>query len=223
MFRVLLSIFFLFTSLASYPQEVCPIYNWPSEVKDLGKLGLEMRQHLLGAEMNKFSQMVGVCYNRDPKGLAEKTWCEQKRDQNIEKVFTTMGSIKKLCGNVKKYLVDEKLPNSKKDPSPYCQYANCGEGQFVGACLAYHYGYSPQDIRLCDSEHDHAWSLIPEKGEKNSYCLLDRWNSFRCGVKLRGKQVDPNVWTGDVIVPGKSKFKFNKTTCTTLSQFNFPP
>lgn len=199
-----------------FSQEVCPPYGWPTEVKNLKKFGQDMRQHLLGEEMNKFSRMVGTCYNRDPKGLAEKIWFDEKRDEKINKVSMTMGSIKKFCASVRKYLVDEKLPNSKRDPSPYSQYANCGEGQYIGACLAFEFGYSPKDILLCDSEKDHAWSLVPESGKKDSFCLLDRWNSFRCGVKLKGKKEKPEVWSGDVLVPGKTKFQFIKSTCTGL-------
>lgn len=210
---------FLFLTLLSFQanaQNICNSYEWPNSIKEILKLNGEMKQKALGEEIDEFSRKVGTCYARDPVGLAEKTWCSVKRDENIEKIFKEF-SLNKLCHNVKKYLVDTKLPNSKKDPSPYCQYANCGEGQYVAACLAYQMGYSPDEIRLCDSEYDHAWTLIPEVGKTGSYCLLDRWNSFRCGVKLQGKQQDSFNWLGDVKVPGKVKFKFAKAACRSLS------
>jgi hypothetical protein len=212
---------FLFLTLLSFQanaQNICNSYEWPNSIKEILKLNGEMKQKALGEEIDEFSRKVGTCYDREPVGLAEKTWCEVKRDQNIEKIFLANG-LKNLCNKVKKYLVDTKLPNSKKDPSPYCQYANCGEGQYVAACLAYQMGYRADEIRLCDSQYDHAWTLVPEVGKTGSYCLLDRWNTFRCGVKLQGKQEDSYIWRGDVKVPGKVKFQFAKSVCTSFSTY----
>jgi hypothetical protein len=191
----------------------CPAYEWPKAMKEVMSLGDHMRQKLLGEEMNEFSAKVGHCYDRDPVGLAEKTWCNSERDKKIEQIFKK-NSLKNFCGAVQKKLIKEKLPNSKKDPSPYCQYANCGEGQFVGACLAYQYGYDPGQILICDSRKDHSWTLIPETGKADSYCLLDRWNSYRCGVKKKNGV----SFMGDVIVPGKTKFTFTEAVCTPFAQ-----
>ena len=35
-------------SVPTFSQEVCPVYDWPSELKNLKKFGQDMKQHLLG-------------------------------------------------------------------------------------------------------------------------------------------------------------------------------
>jgi hypothetical protein len=194
-------------------------FEWPTNLSKVITQGEEIRLKLLGQQMNEFSDRTGSCYERNPQGKAEETWVCSRRDERLEKIMIS-ANVKAFCKAVKSYLVNEKLPNSRSNPSPYCQYANCGEGQLVGACLAYAYGFPPEKILMCDSVHDHAWSLVPEPGKKGSWCLLDRWNKFRCGVTMKGKQED-FVWTGDVRVPGKTAFKFSDTTCVPLTVHNF--
>ncbi len=203
-------------SLCSLANEVCHIYAWPESIKTLEKFENQLKSNLLQVEMAKFSKVVGHCYNREPVGKAEKSWLDVKRFERIEKVDQAK-NVKKFCESVKKNLIEDVLPNGKtaQDKSPYSQYANCEEGKLVGACLAYHFGYSPKDILLCDSAHDHAWALVRESHDPRSYCLVDRWNSYRCGVKLQGK-VEEDIWFGNVKVPGKVIFKFSDATCNTL-------
>jgi hypothetical protein len=194
-------------------------YEWPTSLGKIVRLGEEIRLKLLGQQMDEFSSRTGSCYGRDPQGKAEVTWVCSRRDERLETVMKS-GNVKAFCKAVKDYLVNEKLRNSRSNPSPYCQYANCGEGQLVGACLAYAYGFPPEKILMCDSAHDHAWTLVPEPGKEGSWCLLDRWNAFRCGVTMKGKQQD-YLWTGDVRVPGKRVFKFSNTDCVPLTVHNF--
>ena len=115
--------------------------------------------------------------------------------------------------------MDKKLPNWSLTAgrSKYTQYANCGEGAFVGACLAYAFGFPEKEILVCESAHDHSWSLVPEPERPGSYCLLDRWNHFRCGVTFSGKSED-GFFVGDFQVPDKQKFKFSQALCRTLDQ-----
>ena len=81
---------FLFLTLLSFQahaQNICSSYEWPNSIKNILKLNGEMKQKALGEEIDEFSRKVGTCYERDPVGLAEKTWCSVKRDENIEKIF----------------------------------------------------------------------------------------------------------------------------------------
>lgn len=220
-FRYGIQFFIIFFLLNLYPQasaeiKCAPPYNWPRAIDKLADLEIKTRRQLLAQEMDKFSKQVGHCYARQPVGEAETAWLNGKRISKLREINDAM-TVKRFCKEVRENIIDEKLPNSRRNQSPYSQYANCGEGSLVGACLAYDYGYNPAEIRICRSTHDHAWALIPEEGKKDSYCLLDRWNSLRCNVIMKGKEKDKS-WKGNVVVPGKTQFKFSDATCTTLSQ-----
>ena len=213
--KIWLVVFFLSRVGLSFADEVCrPVYNWPKAVGNLSSQSWQIRYQLVKQEMEKFSKQVGHCYNRKPKGKAERVWMDTVSVERIIKVGSAT-NVKKYCENVHKYLIDEKLPNPFYDKSPFSQYANCEEGKAIGACLAYSFGFKPQDILLCDSLHDHAWALVREARDPGSYCLLDRWNTVRCGVKLNGV-VEEGIWRGDVIVKGSVSFKFNDSVCNTL-------
>ena len=208
----------LFFALNSSPlwAQQCEVYSWPGAITDMEKLNDKIRFEMLTQEMEKFSKSVGHCYARQPVGKGEIAWVNGKRMEKLSEIYAAE-DVKKFCAEVKENIIDEKLTNIFGAKSPYKQYANCGEGALVGACLAYHHGFPADDILLCSSVHDHAWALIPEPGKKDSYCLLDRWNSSRCGVKLQGKK-QKNSWKGNVSVPGKKLFKFSEATCGTLEQ-----
>ncbi|NDD92229.1 hypothetical protein EBZ37_09105 [bacterium] len=199
-------------------QQVQP-YRWPRNLDALLQQGEDIRLKLLGDEMNRFSAQVGVCYGRAPVGKAEMTWASGERQKRINKIFEAK-NVQGFCDEVKKNLIDKKLPNWSLTAgrSRFTQYANCGEGAFVGACLAYAYGFSQKDILICDSAHDHSWSLVPEPHKPGSYCLLDRWNSFRCGVTFSGKQED-GFFEGNFQVPDKQKFKFSDSLCRSLEVY----
>ncbi len=220
--KIILFIIFTILSVRTFANEVCrPEYNWPKAIDNFSKNSWQIRFQLVRQEMEKFSKQVGHCYNRKPVGKAERDWLDSVSVDRIIKVDSAQ-NVKKYCANVQKYLVEEKLPSPKYDKSPYTQYANCEEGKAIGACLAYSFGFKSQDILLCDSAHDHAWALVREAGDPSSYCLLDRWNTVRCGVKLKGSVIQGGIWQGDVIVPGKVIFKFTDTTCNTLqNHFNY--
>ncbi len=208
----------LFFTLNSSPlrAQQCEVYSWPRAIKELDQLNDNIRSQMLFQEMEKFSKSVGHCYARPPVGKGEMAWIYGKRREKLDEIYAAQ-DVKKFCAEVKENIIDEKLTNIFGPKSPYKQYANCGEGSLVGACLAYHFGFPANDVLLCSSIHDHAWALIPESGKKDSYCLLDRWNSARCGVKLQGKK-QKNTWKGNVSVPGKKLFKFSDATCKTLEQ-----
>jgi hypothetical protein len=214
--KIIILFILVFYYVVPLRAQTCPPYEWPAELEGLIDLSEKMRLKILAQEMEKFSKQVGHCYNRPGVGKAEETWVKGKRVEKIREIMASK-NVKEFCAEVRENLIDEKLPNPFWNKSPFNQYANCGEGSMVGACLAYHYGYSADEIKVCISKNDHAWTLIPEKGTKDSYCLLDRWNSFRCNVKLIGKEHNSS-WKGNVKVPGKTAFKFNDATCTTLTQ-----
>ncbi|MEN9723874.1 MAG: hypothetical protein RJB38_1860 [Pseudomonadota bacterium] len=196
-------------------------YRWPGNLQSIIDMAPRFRQAALGSAMDQFSSQVGKCYERELVGAAERQWMGSCRIKNLDEVakvaFDPGSTVKQYCESVRANLVEKRLPNPRSDPSPYCQYANCGEGARVGACLAFAYGYPSSEILICESKHDHAWALIPEEGDPHSYCLLDRWNTFRCQVKLVGKGTKP--WRGDAIVPGKAKFKFSEAVCRSLEDY----
>ena len=210
-----LLLFWCFLSVASASPPTCPTYDWPSQVSKIETFEIKFRFKVLTQEMEKFSKNVGECYNREPVGGAEKLWAKSARLKKLKKI-NKAHTVEKFCAEVRKNLIEDKLSNYSSVKSPFVQYANCQEGSMVGACLAYQFGYSPNEIMMCKSNHDHEWSLVPEPGKAGSFCLLDRWNSVRCGVKLSGRHW-MGAWTGDVIVPGEKIFQFTNAICYNLT------
>ena len=194
------------------------IYKWPRITDEVQKSPRSLRLKALGDQIDLYAKTVGKCYARKPVGKSEKTWLSGDRDERVRATYNRKTPLR-YCMAVKSQYVDKLLPRSKSDPSPYCQYGNCGEGAEVGACLAYDYGFHSDEIIECYSKHDHVWSLVPETPGSKNYCLLDRWNSYRCGVHLKyKKQDDGRFLDASAEVPGTAQFKFSDATCMTLEE-----
>lgn len=134
-------------------------------------------------------------------------------------MYNAKGDTRQYCDAVKSQFVDELLPTAPWykpwAKSSYCQYANCGEGGLVGACLAFDFGFRDDEIRVCTSENDHLFAMVVSS-EPNDWCLLDRWNNigfFRCGVNW-----DPVKEV--VIVDGEPTEEnwFQRVKCVTLGE-----
>lgn len=213
--------FLLFLGLLAPTAQAC--FRWPKDAYPLNpksepliELHHTLRLQRLAEEMNRFSRQVGSCYGRLLVGKAERIWASGERDRRIQKIYQAE-TVQAFCAEVKKNLVDKKLSNWGlfDQSSPFRQYANCGEGALVGACLAYAFGFEKAEVLLCESSHDHAWALVPEPQKEGSFCLLDRWNEFRCGVTFSGTQKNSTL-KGNFSVPGKKNFKFSDAICFTL-------
>lgn len=166
---------------------------------------------------------MGSCLNRKPIGKTEEKWTKN-RNRNMIDVLLKSRDLNSYCKLVQKIFVNSKFSIEKDDPAEHCQYANCGEGAEVGACLAYDLGFDPDKILVCQNT-EHAWTLVPESKTSRGYCLLDRWNSFRCGVtrvETARPQATPSGLTMRAVpdaflIPGKVEFSFANAVCNPLN------
>lgn len=168
--------------------------------------------------MVEFSENVGHCLHRSASGVSERAWVCDARQKNFSNVHHALGSARGYCDAVRDNLV-KNLPTKERFwqwNSPYCQYANCGEGGRVGACLAFDFGFTDTEIRLCQSENDHFFAMVLAEN-KQDWCLLDRWaniGNFRCGVNWNAQERSIDV---DGITTDESWFE--KVTCISLKEF----
>lgn len=191
------------------------VYRWPERSK------IKTRDYdSLDEQMTQFAESVGHCLKRAPAGASEEAWACGIRQERMTKVYAAIGSARRWCDAVKEQLVDDFLPTAPLwkfwQHSPYCQYANCGEGGKVGACLAYDHGFHENEIRLCASKNDHMFAMVVGPPGKK-WCLLDRWaiiDNFRCGI-------DWDVARQVVTVDGKASDEswFQKVNCVTIDEY----
>ncbi len=190
------------------------VYQWP-ERSTLRKRNYDdLRQ-----QMTEFSETVGTCLLRTPEGKSEIEWVCGIRGQKRDAVDRAVGDARRWCDAVKKQYVDDFLPIAAKssgDRSPYCQYANCGEGGPVGACLAFDFGFQAEEIRICTSKNDHVFSMVKDTRSRD-WCLLDRWfvyDYFRCGINWNQKREVMTINSRPSDVDW-----YQKVRCKTLAEY----
>ncbi len=192
-------------------------YHWPEPDAKALAARYERRVQLLGDEMDRFSATVGGRVNGCSRNLAEAKWACSR--SGIGARIGTTSDPAAFCEAVRREIVEKTYTGS----SQYCQFANCGEGSQVAACLARSYGIPDAGIYVCLSLKDHAFVLLPERADTNPaapdarFCLFDRWNPSRCGVKA----IERN---GDVLrfeVPGKLEYadSFEQARCFDLATY----
>lgn len=188
------------------------VFVWPKDTKK------NRSYKALKEQMVQYSQYVGTLLNRSPEGESECQWANGCRHENANKVHHAKNKgVEVFCKAVAEHFANKILPTgSEMNRSKFCQYGNCGEGGQVGACLAWEYGFRPDnEIKVCVSKNDHLFALVKDTAAADGkWCLLDRWEiigNFRCGVEWdignKNLKVDgvshPHPW-------------FNKVTCVDL-------
>lgn len=195
-------------------------YIWPFKPGSSSVFSRVSRSHpsyqnigFLQDEMEKFSTQVGTCLHRDHVGQGEIDWSNARADNCMLIDNAIQQSTDSYCNEVV-----ERIINVRYEGSAYCQYGNCGEGRLVSSCLAYAAGFEPNDILLCASANDHTFTLLPDPNNKNTYCVLDRFDLYGvgfsfCGATLTGKR-NGSLELGNRNVPRW----YDNLTCATFEE-----
>lgn len=181
-------------------------YFWPAVERSpsMDHDGLEREIHL-------YAKKTGNCINGPESGLSRESYrdLQHQRNSRFRKVDATRGggaTPARFCSAVRYHFVQTPydLEGRAPDACPR-QFAACGEGVRVGACLAYQFGFSSKEILLCnnlkktfDPSAQHEFTLVPDlKG--NGWCVVDRFSrvgNFKCGVELDQSR-------GEILVDGE--------------------
>lgn len=151
------------------------IFLWPGKAAG----DVDTRKKELAEQIRQYSRYV-ASYRTAPVRSNHPLW--QARKDRIQK-------MRRGCDGVRKNLVDILLEESL---SGFYQYGNCGEGALVTICLAKHFGFPKEDVMHCQNRYKtsgpgetprikHQFGLL-RVGD--TWCLLDRWNRFQCGLRL---------------------------------------
>ncbi len=170
------------------------LYRWPAQP------GLHSGDHAnVEIEMRLYAEKVGNCLNGPSSGLSEATYRElqyqrSQRYRRLEGASGPQATPDRYCASVRQLflMTPYSLPGRSPDDCPQ-QFAACGEGARVGACLALHFGFPADKILLCNNikstanpESQHEFALIPDSENRN-YCLLDRFariDHYLCDVQF---------------------------------------
>jgi hypothetical protein len=149
--------------------------------------------------MRAYSNKTVSCLNGPASGLSASDYrdLQFQRNGKMRKLNATRGpsaTANQFCNKFVELFVQSKytlIENS--DSSCSGQFAACGEGLRAGACLAYQFGFSTNNILLCNNltktfelDKQHEFALVPDKTPSN-WCILDKFDHidhFKCGIEF---------------------------------------